>query len=406
MNHRNELAAKDVFSSSYLNEVSTMLVNLHFAYENSQRLRELKNLAEIMEEHVRKPDRATGTIWAQHKSRALKSLILGYDVIVAHLEAMASEESSLKSVEKAKFKAYWTRLTSYKFVLHMLFFDALLDPLAALSCSLQGTSADLPLAFAKLKAFMSSAAKLKEDTTETPTELSRLVNVTCVSEVMFRKTKLTGVSTTVQHALKNNRPLLVDKMLACVTNRFDDLHSIDAMKGVRLLNFVSWPIDTPAFDTFGDLEVSLLVNHFKPLLEKNEVSLDAVPTEWSAFKYYAAQNLQGNSNIWPLLLTHYRGNFPNLAHLIEILLLFPISNATVERGFSTMRQMKTDWRSRLGEETLDHLLRISADGPTLSLFNPNPAVERFFTTPRRPETTLYGSRKRSHSVLESELDSD
>ena len=45
---------------------------------------------------------------------------------------------------------------------------------------------------------------------------------------MFRKTKLTGVSTTVQQAFKNNRPLLVDKTLACVTNRFDDLHSIDA----------------------------------------------------------------------------------------------------------------------------------------------------------------------------------
>ena len=127
----------------------------------------MKNLAEIMEEHVRKSDRATGTRWAQHKSRALKSLILGYDVIVAHLEAMASEESSLKPVDKAKFKAYWTRLTSYKFVLHMLFFDALLDPLAALSCSLQGTSADLPLAVAKHACLL-----LKEDTTETPTELS------------------------------------------------------------------------------------------------------------------------------------------------------------------------------------------------------------------------------------------
>ena len=88
MNHR-LVPAKDAFSSSYLNEVPTMLVNLHFVYQNSpKRLHELKNLAEIMEEHVRKPDRATGTRWA---SRALKSLKLGYDVIVAHLEAMASE---------------------------------------------------------------------------------------------------------------------------------------------------------------------------------------------------------------------------------------------------------------------------------------------------------------------------
>ena len=144
MNHRLELAAKDAFSSSYLNEVATMLVSLRFVYENSpKRLRELRSLAEITEERIRKPDRATGTRWAQHNSQAIKSLILGNDVIVAHLEAMESEESSVKPVDKAKFKSYWTRLTSYKFVLHMLFFDALLDPLAALSCSFQGSSADL-----------------------------------------------------------------------------------------------------------------------------------------------------------------------------------------------------------------------------------------------------------------------
>ena len=178
------------------------------------------------------------------------------------------------------------------------------------------------------------------------------------------------------------------------------------MKGVNLLNYIVWPIDTAAFDTFGDSEVSALVNHFKPLLEKNEVSLSAISTEWTAFKYYAAQNLQGNSKIWPLLLTQYQGKFPNLIHLIEILLLFPISNATVERGFSTMRRIKTDWRSRLNEETLNHLLRISSDGLPLSEFDPNPAVELFFSTPRRPDATPYGSRKRSHSALERELDTD
>lgn len=176
------------------------------------------------------------------------------------------------------------------------------------------------------------------------------------------------------------------------------------MKGVNLLNFISWPsVDSAAFDTFGDVEVSLLVNHFKPLLEKNNVALSTISTEWNAFKHYAAENLTGNSNIWSLLLTHYQVNFPNLAHLIEVLLLFPISNATVERGFSTMRRIKTDWRSRLNEETLDHLLRISTNGPPLSEFNLQTAVEQFLSSPRRPETIPYGTRKRR---LESDTDSD
>lgn len=159
------------------------------------------------------------------------------------------------------------------------------------------------MAIAKLKAFKSALAKLREDTTETSTELSRLIAAaTCEGEVMFRKIKLTGVSLATQQAFKNNWPLLVE-MLACVANRFDDLQTMDAMKGVHLLNFALCMADWHS--CFCDLEVSLLVSHFKQLLEKNEVSLSAVPTEWSAFKYHVAQTLQGNPNIWPLLLTHY-----------------------------------------------------------------------------------------------------
>lgn len=136
-----------------MTEMSTMLSNLHSMYEKSpKRLLELRRMADIMEETVRKPEKASGTRWVQHKSRALKALILGYAVIVGHIQAMASEASSLKAVDKVKFKGYRTKLTSYKFVLYMLFFDSLLNPLAALSCCLQGSSADLPLAVAKLKA--------------------------------------------------------------------------------------------------------------------------------------------------------------------------------------------------------------------------------------------------------------
>ena len=91
------------------------------------------------------------------------ALILGYGVIVAHIETTATEQSSLKPVDKVKFKSYWTKLTSYKFVVHMLFFDALLDLLAALSSFLQASSADLPLAAAKLKGFHSAVARLKEN---------------------------------------------------------------------------------------------------------------------------------------------------------------------------------------------------------------------------------------------------
>ena len=151
----------------------------------------------------------------------------------------------------------------------------------------------------------------------------------------------------------------------CVKDQFDDLETMDVTKEIRLLDFKSWPIETAAFETSGDLETSVMVGHFKPLLESVA----------SAFKHYSMQTLQGNSIIWLLLLMHYQDKFPNLRHLIEILQVFPISNTKVECGFSTMRQIKTDWRSRLAEETLDHLMRISIDGVPQSQFDPNPAVQ-------------------------------
>ena len=67
------------------------------------------------------------------------------------------------------------------------------------------------------------------------------------------------------------------------------------------------------------------------------------------------------------------------------MLVFPVSNAKVERGFSTMKRVKTDWRCSLGETVLDTIMRISIEGPELSKFDPQKAVESYFSTPRRPK---------------------
>ena len=94
------------------------------------------------------------------------------------------------------------------------------------------------------------------------------------------------------------------------------------------------------------------------------------------------------------LLTKLKSKYPSLATLVELLLVFLVSNATGERGFSAMKRIKSDLRDRLNEETLDNLMRISIEGPPLSGFDPQVAVEQFFTTPRRPDIQPYG-RKRS-----------
>ena len=142
--------------------------------------------------------------------------------------------------------------------------------------------------------------------------------------------------------------------------------------------------------------MSSLVDHFRPLLERNGVSVAGVAADWLSFRGYCEGAIQCKEDAWQLLLIHYRTQFPNLAHLVEILLVFPVSNAKAERGFSAMRRIKTDWRSRLAEDTLDHLMRITINGCPVKDFDPKLAVQKFFSTARRPDAALYGPRKRKH----------
>ena len=54
---------------------------------------------------------------------------------------------------------------------------------------------------------------------------------------------------------------------------------------------------------------------------------------------------------------------PNLAKLAAILIVLPVTTATVERTFSSMKLIKTRLRNRMGESTLEHTMRICIEGP-------------------------------------------
>ena len=75
---------------------------------------------------------------------------------------------------------------------------------------------------------------------------------------------------------------------------------------------------------------------------------------------HALSRLLGSSDI--------AAAFPNPAKLASILEVLPVTTATVERTFSSMKLIKTRLHSRMGEQTLDHAMRICIEGPeTLSV---------------------------------------
>ena len=131
------------------------------------------------------------------------------------------------------------------------------------------------------------------------------------------------------------------------------------MKGVEILYVSAWPSDDSS-DSFGLEEISGVIEHFRPLLLKHDIVVASIIDDWRAFQDILSRCKadQGHApcNICALLLRCHHKQFPNLASLIEILLLLPVSNAKVEQGFSSMCRIKMDWISRLGEHTLDSLM--------------------------------------------------
>ena len=55
--------------------------------------------------------------------------------------------------------------------------------------------------------------------------------------------------------------------------------------------------------------------------------------------------------------------FPNIVKVIQIYQIIPLTTATVERSFSTVKLVKTNIRSRLIDCTLDSCMRIAIEGP-------------------------------------------
>ena len=77
------------------------------------------------------------------------------------------------------------------------------------------------------------------------------------------------------------------------------------------------------------------------------------------------------------------GQFQHMQVVAEISLVLPMSSSCCERGFSCMKRVKSDWRSRLANDTLTSLMLISMHGPPLDEYNSIKAVTKWWSTGRR-----------------------
>ena len=91
--------------------------------------------------------------------------------------------------------------------------------------------------------------------------------------------------------------------------------------------------------------------------------------------------------VWYKLFScHDAGKWPSILILCELSFSVPFSNGRVEQIFSSLKVVKTNCRINLKSDTLNDLLEIYVEGPPLSSFCPDAAIELWWhdsTTTRR-----------------------
>ena len=390
-NHRLELAIKDALKGSFFDEIDTMLLKLYYLYKKSpKRLRELRMFGEIYEKVVPKPAKASGTRWIAHKVNAMQIVLSNYGVFMAHLESLAQTDS--QALKCNKLVGYSKKWQQAKYPLHLALYLDILQPLKVISLVMQQETHDPVKQLKHIRDFTWSMTKLSallEESIDQTT--ARLTNFTkFLKDVVeedgtftYQDVKLLNFNVSNESVKKSFNDIINDLTEKC-NERFSNLQSNPVFKGINLLDCKRWPEDNTNLSTFGENEMTELINHFKPLLLKNNCDVDKILTEWDLLKLEVTSMISSWEKIdylevWRKIFTSTdKESYQNVLHIIELLLITPTTNAKLERMFSRMNRVKTDWRNRLSRERLENNLRIGEEGVSIKDFDPEKAINRWY----------------------------
>ena len=113
---------------------------------------------------------------------------------------------------------------------------------------------------------------------------------------------------------------------------------------------------------------------FQHPLESNGVVVEELKDEFHDMITYANQfislaTMDYQSVWWSLYHAPNASSWSNILQLVRLLFTLPVSNGKLERVFSTLKLIKVDKRSSLGNELLDDLLVLNSDRVPLKSFN-------------------------------------
>ena len=354
-----------------------------------------------------RPIRACGSRWISHKLNAMKRILSKYGAYTQHLAAL-SEDSSIKSTDRAKLQGYYKKWTQGQYVVGCAVFVDLLTPCAIFSKVMQVDEIDILGALTSLMKTIKETDKLKSrPLKEWPTYAAL-------------KKKLKREDGKIEYQAQELRPFKVgdsyytehyqdycSKVTGCIKSRlsWSDLDLVRDI--VVILSTHGWEKireeseEEPAKDS-----ITRVAERFRVPLEGAGAIVDDISTEFAdmidyAIAYISLSTLDYHSVWWKLFhAPDATTTWSSALILVELLFSLPASNGKVERVFSLVNTIKTNKRSLLNNNSLDDLITLNSDKIPLANFSPNSGIDLWWgAATRRPTTTRarrpYTQRKRA-----------
>ena len=322
------------------------------------------------------------TRWLAHE-RCVKSVKRNYSAIVISLNNIyeVSHEPEALGLSKA--------LCKQSTIAAIYLLDYVLPQVAKLSKTLQTEKLDLTI----ISSLVDATLHTLDD--------AMLAAASWVLELLDEMDDLkeaTGIIITMEDITNFQERVakpFVSDLKSNISSRFT---SQDIVSSMSIFDPRKIPnADSPVLTSYGDSSVDTLIKHYGEDREaeaidgeeytKKALISPELHTEWKTFRQFFSKHPKEDmkSQLKELVTnTMLVSMFPNLNTLANICLAIPVSTASVERGFSQMKLIKTRLRSRIGASSLSHLMKIAIESPEkLSDDNLEQIIEVWNKKPRR-----------------------
>ena len=406
--HRLELALIELQKSC--KSVDTVYNILHLIWKtyhySPKSVRELKSIAEELETNILKPTQVKGTRWLPHVSRALKvfvgrtsaSATGQYAAVLMHMEDLSVNSKNADSKGRAQHVS--VEMKNIHFVAFCHLAD-LFSILSRLSLQMQRNDIILPTAVSHLKKTMTRVECLKNrpEPDGYLTKFKKMIESTQTFQGIALSGSLQGQTKhgrSTSESFQSEMEMAVNLTTQGLRERFDILlgagnQASDApyygpkevVSDMLVFNVDGWPVRPSDLIDYGREEIGRLIKWFWPILERGGCDITAIQDQWVSMKIQINGQFRkmDYGSLWETFLTKqpYKTDYKDVLHLVEMVLVLPISAAQCERAVSAQNRIKGSTRATLSVSVLEDLIRLSSEGPPVSEFEPTPAVNRWFS---------------------------